>query len=138
MTDLFFLVSILVYLWLSIKVENWITIYHLGFKTETPLLFLKNQRIYDVIRIVLFITSLILTFYTNIIPWIICLFFLLIVWVLSGKIGRNKAFNKYREILKDLAEHEEDEKQKSEYLIESKISNDVLQDRATQSIKFGL
>jgi hypothetical protein len=138
MTDLFFLVSILGYLWFSIKVENWITIYHLGFKTETPLLFLKNQRIYDVIRIVLFLTSLILTFYTNIIPWIVCLFFLLIVWVLSGKIGRNKAFDKYREILKDLAEHEEDEKQKSEYLIESKISNDVLQDRATQSIKFGL
>jgi hypothetical protein len=136
--DMLFIIFVLVYFWFSIKVDNWITIYHLGFRTETPLLFLKNQKTYDVIRITLFITCLIMTFYTNIIPWVICLFIIAIVWVLSGKIGRNRAFDKYREILKDLAEHEEDEKQKSEYLVESKISNNVLQDRVTQSIKFGL
>jgi len=136
--DILFIIFVLIYFWFSIKVDNWITIYHLGFRTETPILFLKNQKIYDVIRITLFITCLILTFYTTIIPWIICLFIIAIIWVLSGKIGRNKAFDKYREILKDLAEHEEDEKQKSEYLMELKKSNDILQDRVTQSIKLGL
>lgn len=136
--DILFIIFVLVYFWFSIKVENWITIYHLGFRTETPLLFLKNQKIYDAIRIILFITCLILTFYATIIPWFICLFLIAIIWVLSGKIGRNKAFDKFREILKDLAENEEHEQQKSEYIIESKKSNDILQDRVTQSIKLGL
>lgn len=138
MIDILFIIFVLIYFWFSIKVENWITIYHLGFKTETPLLFLKNQKIYDAIRVTLFITCLILTFYANFIPWVICLFIIAIVWILSGKIGRGKAFNKYREILKDLAEHEEDEKQKSEYLIESNQTNDILQDKVLQAIKLGL
>jgi len=138
MIDILFIFFVLVYFWFSIKVENWITIYHLGFRTETPLLFLKNQRIYDAIRIILFITCIIFSFYTTIIPWYICLFVIAAIWVLSGKIGRNKAFDNYREILKDLAEHEEDEQQKSEYLLELKKSNDILQDRVTQSIKLGL
>jgi hypothetical protein len=107
-------------------------------KTETPLLFLRNQKIYDAIRVILFLTCLILTFYTIVIPWLICISVIAIIWILSGKIGRNKAFNKYREILKDLAEHEEDEQQKSDYIMESKITNDILQDRVTQSIKLGL
>ena len=137
MIDILFIIFVLVYFWFSIKVENWITIYHLGFRTETPQLFLKNQKIYDAIRVILFITCLILAFYAPIIPWFVCLSVIAIIWVLSGKIGRNKAFNKYREILKDLAEHEEDEQQKSEYIIESKKENDILQDRVTQAIKLG-
>jgi len=136
--DILFIVFVLIYFWFSIKVDNWITIYNLGFKTETPLLFLRNQKIYDAIRVILFLTCLILTFYTIVIPWLICISVIAIIWILSGKIGRNKAFNKYREILKDLAEHEEDEQQKSEYIMESKITNDLLQDRVTQSIKLGL
>ena len=138
MIDILFIVFVLIYFWFSIKVDNWITIYNLGFKTETPLLFLRNQKIYDAIRVILFLTCLILTFYTIVIPWLICISVIAIIWILSGKIGRNKAFNKYREILKDLAEHEEDEQQKSEYIMESKITNDLLQDRVTQSIKLGL
>lgn len=138
MIDMFFIIIVLIYFWLSIKVENWITIYHLGFKTETPLLFLNNQRIYDVVRVLLFLTSLILAYYAIYLSVFICLLILFVVWVLSGKIGRNKAFKKYREILLDLAEHEEDEKQKIEYIEEAKKSNNILQDKVTQAIKFGL
>ena len=138
MIDIIFIIFALIYFWFSIKVENWTTIYHLGFRTETPPLFLKNQKIYDAIRIILFLTCLILTFYTNIIPWFICLLVIAIIWVLSGKFGRNRAFNKYREILKDLAESEVDINQKTEYLEASKKSNDVLQNEVTQAMKFGL
>ncbi|MCH7772305.1 MAG: hypothetical protein IIA49_15045 [Bacteroidetes bacterium] len=135
MIDLAFITIILIYLWISIKVENWITIFYLGFKTETPLLFLKYPQIYDIARIVLILLSLFLAFYSNYLPFLLCLFITALVWVLSGKIGRANAFNKYREISLELAEDESDESQKAEYLIESKRSNNELQDFVTIRMK---
>ena len=63
MIDVIFIILIIIYLWLSIKVENWITIYYLGFKTETPVMFLRNPRVYDVARTLLIILFLVLSFY---------------------------------------------------------------------------
>jgi len=136
--DALFLIFVTIYLWISIKVENWITLYYLGFKSETPPLFLKNQRIYDVARIILILICIALAFNAVLIPWFICLLIIAFIWVLSGKIGRNKAFNKYREIIIELAEQEMDEQQKSEYTEESKKSNHFLQDKVTKAIKLGL
>lgn len=138
MIDVIFIILILIYLWLSIKVENWITIYYLGFKTETPVMFLRNPRVYDVARTLLIILFLVLSFYTVFFPWFLCLLIIAIVWALSGKIGRGHAFNKYREILAELAKDEEDEVQRNEYIEATKKTNDVLQEKVTSAMKFGL
>jgi len=132
MIDILFMILISAYLWFSIKIENWMTITYLGFPEETPLLYLKHSRIYTFIRALIFVLSIILSFFMTFIPWILCFLIVALFWVLSGKIGRDKAFNTYREIFTEAAITEENSDKKNDFIKESKKSNHEIQDIATR------
>ena len=57
MNDIVFFGVTLTYFWFGAKVDEWITIAALGFKFETPSLFLQRPRNYDVFRVVLFLAA---------------------------------------------------------------------------------
>jgi len=54
MTEFLFVILTVVYAVVAIKVDQWSTISYLGFKTETPQLFLSNPSLYHRTRILLF------------------------------------------------------------------------------------
>ncbi len=99
------------------KVVYFKSISRLGFKSETPLGFLRKEWIYHLVVWLLFSGVLVSSLFT-LRPWwvgliglmILCLFLLI-----ANIAGRNSALKKYREVLKEMIEFEEDEDQVQEY-----------------------
>lgn len=83
---------------ISFKIHYWITISKQGFKSETPLEFLKHPNLYIIANIVLFVLILIFTE----IYWYITV----ILYLLSVFIGGMLAGKKYNKIAKEMQEED--------------------------------
>lgn len=114
MNNLPFTAFAALYLISAVKIDYWITISRLGFKSECPTLFVRKERIYHFTVWAFFVGAIASLFAVSFPLWIgigILVFF----WVFSGIVGRKKAFSKYREILSEMIDFEEDEERKTEY-----------------------
>lgn len=128
----------MLYAMVSIKVYEWITISALGFKSETPVMFLQKPLFYDVVRSVLFLGAIATSFGMVAIPWYAGLAILPVVWLVAGSIGKKNAFNKYRQILREMAEIAETPDKQAEYKTGSKKTDQELMDMVQTSMKYGI
>lgn len=110
MSEALFVALAAVYAVVAIKVDQWFTISRLGFKTETPQLFLTNSRLYHRTRILLFAGAVITLFFAPAIPWYVGIAGLSAVWLGAFWIGRKFAFNTYRQIHREMIEYEDNVK----------------------------
>ena len=136
MFDVIFFLLVLLYIVVSIKVEEWITISAIGFKIETPEMFLKHPRAYDVVRSALFIGAIAAFFamYTRYVGGIT----LAVAWLGAGWIGRKKAFNNYRRILREMMDTAENDQERAEYEAASKKTDEELMNIVQMSMKYGI
>ena len=104
MAEPLFVTLVVMYAVVAIKVDEWFTISRLGFKTETPQLFLTNSRLYHRTRILLFAGAVIALFFAPAIPWYFGAAGLFTVWLGAFWIGRKFAFNKYRQVYREMIE----------------------------------
>jgi len=126
MYDIFFVILIVVYLIFSILVERWTTFVHLEISEAVPGSFTENNRVYIFIRFLLAFSLILISFFTVKTTWHFNLIIFLIVWFQSAIIGRNRAFNRFREINAELAESEPDKDKKSELIKNSELTNKEL------------
>ena len=136
MYDVIFFVLISLYIVVSIKVDEWITISALGFRMETPEMFLKHPRAYDIVRSALFLCAVAMFFAmsTRYVGGVT----LALAWLGAGWIGRKKALNSYRRILGEMMDSAENDKEKAEYEAASKKTNQELMDMVQMSMKYGI
>jgi hypothetical protein len=138
MFEFAFLVLVVLYTLVATKVDEWITISALGFKIETPLMFLQKPRFYDVVRSALFLGAIATTVGMSTIPWFMGLGILALVWLGAGWVGRKKAFKNYRRILLEMVEQAETPKEKAELEAASKKTDQELMDMVQMSMKYGI
>ena len=137
MYEFAFLVITVGYGRISVLVDSWLTISALGFKSETPLMFLQNPRFFGFMRSVLFVGAIALSFgFTNI-PWYFGLIVLVVIWLIAGSLGRKKAYSLYRRILKEMMETAETDEERAEYEAASVKTNEELADMVETSMKYG-
>lgn len=129
--------SALLYFLLSSKIDYWTTLAILGFRSESPQAYIDRPSGYNLINILLGILVVALPFfggveiYFGVIVW-------LIVWLASGRVGRNKAYSKYRQIMLemiDLADHEDEKKQ---YRSLADKTNEQMAELVKKNIKLGM
>lgn len=107
MAEAFFLVLVILYALVTIKVDQWFTISRLGFKTETPVRFFMYPSGFQSLRIVLFIFTVMPIIDLKVIPWYVGVLILAVVSLAAILIGHKLAFNDYRRIHRELIAHEE-------------------------------
>ena len=127
--DALFIGITLVYFWFGSKVDQWITISILGFKLETPLIFLKNPRIYDLIRLALFFAAWTCLLETQLIQWYVGASILATAWFATTWIGQRRAFTSYRRIWLEGIDEATTPEEKAFCKAEAKRSNAELRDR---------
>ena len=135
MYEIIFIVLLFLYFIVSVKVDYWMTIYALGFKSETPLLFLRNPGVYNLIRTLLFVGTAASTFFFNSIPWFLGLMVLVVLWGIAGSSGRNRAYKAYREIMKSLIDPEESHEDNEYYKNKSVKTDEELSNMVQISMK---
>ncbi len=126
MAEFFFVLLALLYTVVSVKIDEWITISALGFKSETPLMFLKWPRLYDVVRFALLLLAVMVALAMEELPWYMGLVVLGAAWLGAGWIGRKKAFKNYRQILQQMMHSAEAPDEKHQYEAESKKTDEEL------------
>lgn len=129
-----FFILTLLYTLLSVKVDEWITISALGFKSETPMKFLQKPRLYDVVRSALFLAAMATVFCMVTFPWYVGIVILAVLWLAAGSIGRKKAFNKYRQILREMMVSAETSEEQAEYEKASKKTDQELMEMVHASM----
>ena len=132
-----FIVFTILYALVSVKIDGWITISALGFKSETPMMFIENPMIYDVVRSILFLRALAISFMTPDMPWVIAVIILVIVWLAAGSIGRKKAFSVYRRILRDMTSAADTDSDRAGYKEYSQKTDQELAEMVETSMKYG-
>ena len=137
MFELIFIVFTVLYALVSVKVDGWITISALGFKSETPMMFIQNPKIYDFVRSILFLGALAISFVTPDMPWITGVIILVVVWLAAGWIGRKKAFAVYRRILREMMAAADTDSDRVEYKEASQKTDQELADMVETSMKYG-
>jgi|TARA_B110000902_G_C13818576_1_gene402735 hypothetical protein len=137
MYEFAFLVITVGYGRISVLVDTWLTISALGFKSETPLMFLQNPRFFGFMRSVLFVGAIALSFGFTKIPWYFGLIVLVVIWLIAGSIGRKEAYSSYRRILKEMMETAETAEERAEYEAASVKTNEELADMVETSMKYG-
>ena len=137
MFELIFIVFTVLYALVSVKVDGWITISALGFKSETPMTFIQNPKIYDFVRSILFLGALAISFVTPDMPWIAGVIVLVVVWLAAGSIGRKKAFSVYRRILREMMAGADTDSDRVEYKEASQKTDQELADMVESSMKYG-
>ena len=138
MFEALLIILALLYAVVSIKVDEWITISALGFKTETPMMFLQNPKLYEVVRSVLFLGAVVSCFGMKALSWYVGLIALAVIWLTAGSIGRKKAFARYRQVLKEMVEFAETPEEKEKYDTASRKTNEELMDMVQTSMKMGI
>ena len=138
MFEFTFIILAVLYALLSIKIDEWITISALGFSSETPRLFLETPRFYDVLRTILFLSTVGACFGLTEVPWYAGIGVLILVWMVVGLIGRNKAFNNYRKILREIAASAETPEDASRYELSSRKTDKELIEMVRLSMKYGI
>lgn len=131
--EVLFVVFAILYFTLSIKIDFWITISILGFQSETPVLFIQKPIYYEICRSALFLSAVATLFIISEFPWYVGAGFLAFLWLSSGRRGRNKAFNAYRNIMKEMLEYAETEEEKSQYLKAMHKINQELMDEISNA-----
>lgn len=107
------------YAFVARKVDYWVTIDLLGFRSETPILFMRSKWIYHVSSLGLFISTVVVGINSPVPVWIVVPG-MMMVWLLTVKSGHSAAYRKYREILHSLKELSDTPAEKAE--IDSKIA----------------
>jgi len=138
MFEVFFFILVVLYTLVSVKVDEWITISALGFKSETPMQFLQKPRLYDIVRSALFLAAIATSFGMMAVPWYIGFVILVVMWLAAGSIGRKKAFNKYRKILQEMMVYAESHEEQAEYEKASKKTDQELMEMVHASMKNGI
>ncbi len=126
-----FIILVVFYFVVAIKVNEWIVISALGFKSFTPAGFLRNPRIYVLVKYYLFMGALAVSFFLPI-RWYVCLVVLLVLWVGANSIGRKLAFRSYRHSFSEIANDETNPASKADYILFSKKSDKELLELARQ------
>jgi hypothetical protein len=132
-----FIILTALYALVSVKVDGWITISALGFKSETPMMFIQNPKIYDFVRSILFLGALAISFVTPNMSWITGVISLAVVWLAAGSIGRKKAFAVYRRILREMMAAADTDSDRVEYKEASQKTDHELADMVESSMKYG-
>jgi len=131
-----FIIFTMLYTLVSVKVDEWITISALGFKSATPMMFMQNPKIYDFVRSILFFGALAVSFMTPDMPWITGVIILVIVWLAAGSIGRKKAFSVYRRILREMMATADTDSERVKYKEYSQKTDQELADMVETSMKY--
>jgi hypothetical protein len=137
MYEFAFLVITVGYGRISVLIDTWVTISALGFKSETPLIFLQNPRFFGFMRSVLFLGAIALSFGFTEVQWYFGLIVLFVIWLIAGSIGRKKAYSLYRHILKEMMDTAESAEERAEYKAASVKTNEELADMVETSMKYG-
>ena len=103
-------VLVFLYAFVAIKVDQWQTISILGFKSETPELFLRSPRAFHTVRILLFLCALAASYLAKGLAGYISFVALAATWLGAFWIGRKLAFNSYRKIYREMIEYDEQTK----------------------------
>jgi hypothetical protein len=106
MAEAIFVVLAAVHAVVAIKVDQWSTISRLGFKMETPVLFMSNPRLYHRIRIFLFVAAVAALFFARTIPWYLGAAGLAAVWLGAFWVGRNLGFADFRRVHREMIEYD--------------------------------
>jgi hypothetical protein len=88
----------------AVKVDQWYTISSLGFKSETPELFLSHPKFYHWTRIFLFAATVAVWFFTRPIQWYVGVVGLSGIWLCAFWIGRNLGFADFRRVHREIIE----------------------------------
>lgn len=110
--EIVYFITLSLYLIIGVKVDQYVTIYTMGYKTEVPLAFLQYPNIYKLVSGLLFFCNLIILIFID--NWVLGLLILAVVWFIVGKIGHKNAFKNHREALRDLLENEKSEEMRSQ------------------------
>lgn len=105
MNIIFFIIGLL-WIIVSQRVKYWAVISALGFKMETPLLFLRKDYIYFAVSHILFIATTILSFFQTILPTWIGIIIILIIGQIIKVHAQCLGCSKYRSILHEMKDKE--------------------------------
>lgn len=136
MIDLIFLIFLSLYLVVGIMIDQWITLSLLEFKLQTPLLFLTNPRAYDVVRGFIFAATAACLFGITF-AWYFGAGALLVAWFTTTWVGQRLAFNRFRAVCREIAEHAETEEDRTSALESARKSNAELRDITMLMNKYG-
>jgi hypothetical protein len=96
MLEITFIILCGIYFLISRKVTYWTTITALGFRTCAPVLFGSFPLIYYLVSYSLLLTSFILLFFLERIPWYVSIIVLIVTSFLSIILGNKNAIKEYR------------------------------------------
>ncbi|MEW8091574.1 MAG: hypothetical protein AB2784_18285 [Candidatus Thiodiazotropha endolucinida] len=134
MFDTIFIVLALMYFIVSVRVDYWSTISVLGFKSETPQMFLTNPNRYEAVRGILFLGTAATLFMISFLPWYVGAGILGFLWYYSGLRGRKKAFHMYRGIFEELLSEAETENDILKYQKEIQKTDKDLMNELVKSV----
>lgn len=104
MSETLFFTLAALYAVVAIKVDQWYTISSLGFKLETPELFLSHPKFYHRTRMLLFAAAVAVLFFTHTIQWYLGVVGLAGIWLGAFWIGRNLGFADFRRVHREIIE----------------------------------
>jgi hypothetical protein len=135
---IFFIITLL---WGIVRqqVVYWVVISALGFRIETPEYFLAKEHIYHAVSWLLFIATIILSFFQTILPFWIIIIIILIIDQIVKFYARRRGCSKYRAILHEM--REDCTKSNEDYSRidkELKKTNSELLNDARKRVKLGL
>lgn len=137
MPDIVFLFLVVLYAWVATKVREWVTISLLGFKLETPQLFLERPWVYGLVRALLFLVTTATAFAIASAPWYAGVALIVVVDVTASLVGRKKAYATFRKLHQYLAEHETDAEKKASLEAGARITDKELTARLNLLRAFG-
>ena len=134
MNVLFFVLAVFYYL-LASKVDYWITISLLGFKSECPAAFLRKEEIYHYAVWALFLSATAVGFFSTLPLWAF-IAVMIVLWLLSGSRGHASAYKKYREIMYEFKEDADTPEKEAELDREIAKTDQELRDMALERAKW--
>lgn len=113
-----YIVLLVAYAVVAMRVQCWSDISILGFKLNTPQGYLDSPRRYHIFRAVMFFAAIIAALFAGSPPIGKAVIVLIVVWALCSWIGRNDAFDAFRQTHKDLLAYEDSvlQQDRQEYL----------------------
>ena len=132
---------IIALLWLVVRqqITYWVVISALGFKIETPEYFLMREHMYHAMSWILFIATIILTFFQTILLTWIGIIIILIIDQINKAYARRRGCLKYREILQEIREEKIISNEDTSFIDKQlkKTNSELLKD-AREYVKLGL
>ena len=99
-----FIVIALIWIVVSQQVTYWAVITALGFRIETPVLFMEKDYLYFLVSLALFLGTVVLAFFQTLVaPWI-QIVIILIARMVAKKCAQKRGCARYRQILKEMGQ----------------------------------